>query len=138
MLRVTQSIELALRKKESRYSQDFWKALGLAAAIHISLFLVFRIAALPNFDALAPIAPIDVEIDLGSKVDASLPIIELIYSPIVEGIDSPQYLDDYTPLFQITEDRFYLKKTATAEPDFSAIETIDYELLADILEEERE
>ena len=128
MLRITQTIELDFRQKESRFSRDFWKGLGLAAALHLSLFIAFRVVTPPNLDRFKPIAPVSVEIDLGAKEVVSLPPAQIIYSPI-EALEPPQHL--HIPEFTLQSDLFTLNKLQRNEPDFSEIEKIEYTLIED-------
>lgn len=126
MLRFTHSLELTFRHQEPRFSHEFWKGLGCAALFHALLFIIFRIATMPNLDTLRPIAPVHVEIDLGTRdssaqITPSQPIsyaMESIPPPTLEGLMSH--------FFETIEAPPFAKKMHCSRPDFSELERIEY------------
>ncbi len=127
MLRFTKTLALSFRQRESLFSIDFWKGLGYAAAFHVALLAIFRIAHSPNFDILPPLLPIDVEIDLGlPETSAELPTTQMMLSPFAT-LDFPTSHFAAPPPFS--------HKMKNPGPDFSAIEKLPYEPIAGFVEE---
>ena len=126
MLRFTHSLELALRHKESRFSSDLWKGLGCAATFHILLFVIFRIATIPNADTTLPLKPVHVEIDLGQR-DTSVTISTIPSIPLSWDTLGPPSLDALiSRSFKETKAASYLHKIERSRPDFSELERIEY------------
>lgn len=126
MLRLTDSVEIALRKRESRYSNELWKGLGFALTFHVLLFVVFRIATMPSLDTIKPLQPVHVEIDLGLR-QASVTISpisivsfpwDVIGPPTLDTLFAPSFGGvNLMPIMQIKEHH---------QPDFSDLERIEY------------
>ncbi|HEY4832946.1 MAG TPA: hypothetical protein VIH61_10355 [Waddliaceae bacterium] len=125
MLRFTPSIALHFRQRDSLFSYTFWKGFGIAFCLHLSLFIVFRIASLPNLDIHELLPPVTVETDLSSTEIRVLPTTQFLYFPM--EVQDPPYLDSYEPYLQVKKDLYPLKKITIPEPDFSELEKIDYE-----------
>ncbi len=130
MLRFTHSLELTLRQKESRFSSDFWKGLGCAVTFHVLLFVIFRIAAMPNFDTISPLRPVHVEIDLGRR-DTSVTLSPIQSIPFAwDTIDSSLLEASLNALiafsFKETDALPYTQKRERSRPDFSELERIEY------------
>ena len=134
MLRVTHNSQLSLHPKETRFNRDFWRGLLLACAIHATLILSIRLTLPPNLDAIKPMAPIEVETDLGLSVTAQVSVAQVEYLPR-QNSPFPSH-DRLLELFclQISQNSFPLTKFS--ENDFSHIEVIEYEPLANLIEEE--
>lgn len=127
MLRFSRSLELVLRQKETRFSKEFWKGLGVAVGFHVTLFALFRIATTPNLDAVRPLLPVHVEIDLGQRETvAILAPAQIMHSPI-ETLDPPS-LDKFMALsfIETHTPSYYTKKRTRSSPDFSELERIEY------------
>lgn len=122
MLHITESIELAFRKREGPFSADFWKGLGLALALHITLFFAFQIVSPYHQETLQPLLPIDVEIYLGEQEKRVLSPI--MYSSPIETLDPPSPLE--IPHFQLKTEPSPFRKRSLSAPDFSEVEKIEY------------
>lgn len=121
MLRITEKIELKLRKHDSRLSVELLKGLVLALLIHLVLFAAFRIAPLPNLDVVKPLTPIAVETELPSDTVEILPVNSR--HPSLEILEPPHYSLPTAPM----NDKIYrVKQIAIKEPDFSEIESVTY------------
>lgn len=138
MLQFTQALGLALHKKESRLSPDFWKGLLLALGFHIALVVCFKIVAPPNFDGLQVIIPTPVEIDLGGQPTTAV-LQGRQATPFPSRIPLPGSLSDSLKNYcaNHTPEPFYTKKEAAKEADFSEVEVMPYEPLENITDEER-
>jgi hypothetical protein len=137
MLRITQTIELSLRKNDSRLSRDFLKGLALALSLHLLLLLVFRIVSLPNLDTIHPLPPIAVEIDLGADEVVVLPVVAA-NQLFLEPLESPRSFDNFHGILplQLKQEPFCAHKIVIDIPDFSEIEKIDYFPLPNTQEED--
>ncbi len=132
MLRIGIKRELLLWKRESSFSIDFWKGLALALVFHSVLFFGLRITHSPNPDALSPLSPFAVEIDLGMPKPLPLPAQAASF-PIAQ-IETPQLLD--MPETRLAIEFPEWRQMQIEEPDFSEIEKISYMLLEDLEEED--
>jgi len=136
MLRITQTIELKLRKKDSSFSIDFLKAFSLAIFLHLVLFLFFRIVSLPNLDRIHPLSPIAVETDL--KTDEIVVCPGGQAKPFPMEIPAPSFANLHTiAILEFKKELFPIKKITIDEPDFSKLK-IDYHPITDLLKEEEE
>ncbi|MCC5832656.1 MAG: hypothetical protein JJU12_06400 [Chlamydiales bacterium] len=129
MLRIGAKRELFYRKRERGFSFDALKGIALSLIVHLALFFGLRITSPPNFDALLPLSPVAVEVDLGTPRTLRPPA-QIVFSPI-EQIEPPRLLDmpeitlsvELLPLYHYTR---------IPEPDFSEIEKIPYKYLENL------
>ena len=119
MLRITQTIELKLRKNDSRLSRDFIKGLGLACSIHLVLLLLFRIVSLPNLDRVHPLPPIAVETDLRTDEIVVLPVVKTNPFPM-KALEPPLFEHFHEmPILQLKKEPFSAKKITIDEPNLA-------------------
>lgn len=121
MLRITETIELKLRKHDSRFSLELLKGLALALLIHLVLFAAFRIAPLPNLDIVKPLTPIAVETELPLDSVEILPVNSR--HPSLEILEPPHYGLTVAP---VTDKIYRVKQMGIKEPNFSEIESMNY------------
>ncbi|MCH9608843.1 MAG: hypothetical protein S4CHLAM45_06400 [Chlamydiales bacterium] len=121
-------LSFIFREKERRFGVDFLFGLSIAVVIHLIGFSLFKITTLP-FEKHFTHNPIQVEVDQSHSRTA----LKTAAPPFARD-DSPQYT---TPMQQLplTETTF---EFSCQEPDFSAIETIDYEALDIDFEDDRD
>lgn len=132
MLHINQTIELVFRKKEVLFSKDFWKGLILAGAIHLLLFLGIKIALPPNLEAIKPLNPVAVEIDLGSKTAAINPTTQMMISPFENLFPS---LTDTLPEKKGYETTFLLQERVLQPPMLNEFEPLEYTVIEELFED---
>lgn len=137
MLRISETIELVLRKKHTPLSKELLKGLFLSFAIHLMLFYLFRIVSLNDLNNPITLPFIAVEVDLSKE--------ELIDLQAMDNssfsLHLPQscyQLDDFqmASILQSKKAPFILKKRAFESPSFTECEKIEYHPLSTIVEEE--
>jgi len=137
MLRITQAIELKLRKNEKSISSELLKSFGLAFALHLILFFLFRIVPLPNLEKTHPLLPIAVEVDLSCELDSSQPVAKMDICPLSIP-EAPPYFDNYYEMRTLQPNRqpFIMQVIEDTFPVVAPSDTMEYTLLPHFLEEE--
>jgi hypothetical protein len=138
MLRITQALELKLKKTECLFSLELLKGSGLAISLHLLLFAIFRIAGLPNSESSHPLSPIAVEVDLSQDPGdgRALPLVKR-EAVVLDVPENPSYFDNYYEMRALRprQEGFALK-LMNNELFFSSSQPANYIPLPHLLEEE--
>lgn len=115
--------KIILHTRQSRYSPDFFKGLGLACLFHFFLFSVLRITFphSPDESHLLPFTEVDAEWGVEA---AMIPHIAPDRYVIAFEECEPQMIAELLPEISNCKKSLQLD----VEPDFSALEGIEYPL----------
>ncbi len=119
--RIKGSVALSWRPQDRLFSPEFLKGLAIAAALHFVLLFAFRIVSHPCDETIPLLQPVHVEVDVGSPVTT---MRYIAHSPL-ENVEPPELLLPALDLPSSSQDYDF----TCSDPDFSAIEYIDYEYL---------
>lgn len=130
-LHLSPDATLSLKEKERKASFDLLKAFLAAGAVHLVLFFGIRICTLSTAEKWIPLPPVAVEIDLSSPVLRALPKTEPFIVDWGRSEGPPMDIPSFHHVVSI--DAY-----PSCSPDYSDIEWIEYQILADFEEEEEE
>ena len=120
--RVKNQLTLEMPRQEGLFSSPLLKGFALSLAFHLGFLLLFHVVSPNPPDDCCSLLPSSVEIDLG---EASSSTATISYSPF-EGRLAP-------PLYELTRSATcsleHYREFDCAEPDFSAIEALEYQPL---------
>lgn len=131
MLRFSQDVSLSLKEKDRKFSFDFLKGLCAAGAIHFILLFGIKICTLSTNEKSILLSPVKVEIDLGAPTSPLPPKTESFIVP--SGRLEIPFIN--IPVFRPLTSQLISIEYPSLDPDFSDIESIDYQLLDDFEEE---
>ena len=139
MLRITQAIELKLRKNQSRFTLELLKAFALALSLHLLLFCLFRIVSFTSVETVSPLPPIAVEVDLSKDEIIVLPVVKKDFF-CFEAPENPSFFENFSqvPALQIKHEPFFLHVETLSFPKIEEVENTAYQPLSSVLEEEND
>lgn len=121
-------VHVLFRDKESLFTRSFATAFILALAIHLGLFILFRISCLKILSGVSTLPPIHVEADIALKEAAAVADIESNVLSI-QGIPIPfpshPELSNH-PTFLAVRPTEYIKEPDISENSFIGIEKSVY------------